>query len=157
MAVSSRIMSSSITRATIRSLSRAGSSTLASGLLHADGARRLTYSGIGVFRAALFERWREVIGDAEGALAKPPRFRLPPLLREYMAQDRITGEHHRGRWTDVGTPERLQSLDGELRRGRLVGARPLALLLGQLGPDRGDVGETEASGALVEPKLDRHR
>jgi hypothetical protein len=33
----------------------------------------------------------------------------------------------------------------------------LALLLGQLGPDLGDVGETEASGALVEPELDGHR
>lgn len=88
-----------------------------SGQLHAEGAERLTYSGIGVFRAALFSRWREVIGDAEGVRAKPPRFRLPPLLRESMAHGQVTGEHHRGRWTDVGTPERLQSLDAELRGG----------------------------------------
>jgi MurNAc alpha-1-phosphate uridylyltransferase len=31
-----------------------------------------------------------------------------------MAGGAITGEHHRGRWTDVGTPERLARLDAEL-------------------------------------------
>jgi len=34
-----------------------------------------------------------------------------------MADGRITGQHHRGRWTDVGTPERLARLDAELRGG----------------------------------------
>jgi MurNAc alpha-1-phosphate uridylyltransferase len=28
----------------------------------------------------------------------------------------VTGEHHRGRWTDVGTPERLSALDRQLDR-----------------------------------------
>jgi MurNAc alpha-1-phosphate uridylyltransferase len=31
-----------------------------------------------------------------------------------MARGAVTGEHHRGRWTDVGTPQRLQQLDAEL-------------------------------------------
>jgi MurNAc alpha-1-phosphate uridylyltransferase len=31
-----------------------------------------------------------------------------------MADGRVTGEHHRGRWTDVGTPERLADLNREL-------------------------------------------
>jgi hypothetical protein len=45
----------------------------------------------------------------------------------------------------------------ELGRGGPVCVGALALLLGELGPDLGDVGETEASGALVEPELDGHR
>ncbi len=31
-----------------------------------------------------------------------------------MARAAVTGEHHRGRWTDVGTPARLAALDGQL-------------------------------------------
>jgi MurNAc alpha-1-phosphate uridylyltransferase len=37
------------------------------------------------------------------------------LLREAMAQGKVSGELHRGRWTDVGTPQRLSELDTELR------------------------------------------
>jgi MurNAc alpha-1-phosphate uridylyltransferase len=33
-----------------------------------------------------------------------------------MARDLVSGEHHRGRWTDVGTPARLAQLDAELSR-----------------------------------------
>ncbi|MFC5569694.1 N-acetylmuramate alpha-1-phosphate uridylyltransferase MurU [Lysobacter yangpyeongensis] len=84
------------------------------GGVHGDGAQRLTFSGIGVYRPALFAHWREIIGDAPGADARPPRFKLAPLLRAAMAQARVTGEHHRGRWTDVGTPQRLAQLDAEL-------------------------------------------
>ncbi|MGN6512707.1 MAG: N-acetylmuramate alpha-1-phosphate uridylyltransferase MurU [Lysobacteraceae bacterium] len=86
--------------------------------LRADGARKLTFAGIGVYRPALFDGWRDVIGDAPGAGAQPPRFKLAPLLRAAMARDAVTGEHHRGRWTDVGTPERLAQLDAALRAAR---------------------------------------
>jgi MurNAc alpha-1-phosphate uridylyltransferase len=83
--------------------------------LRSDGERRLTFAGIGVYRPSLFDRWREVIGDAPGANEAPPRFKLAPLLRAAMARGAVTGEHHRGRWTDVGTPERLAQLDATLR------------------------------------------
>ena len=82
--------------------------------LASDGPRRLTFSGIGVYRASLFERWREVIGTADGAERDPPRFKLAPLLRAAMARNAVRGEHHRGRWTDVGTPQRLADLDAVL-------------------------------------------
>ena len=82
--------------------------------LASDGPRRLTFSGIGVYRASLFERWREVIGTADGAEPDPPRFKLAPLLRAAMARNAVSGEHHRGRWTDVGTPQRLADLDAVL-------------------------------------------
>lgn len=84
------------------------------GRVHADGEPKLTFSGIGVYRAALLDRWRDVIGDAPGAEAAPPRFRLAPLLRAAMARGAVDGQHHRGRWTDVGTPQRLQELDASL-------------------------------------------
>ena len=63
----------------------------------ADSA--FTYAGIGVFRAALVEN------HAPGA------FKLAPLLKAAMARGEISGEHYRGAWSDVGTPERLAQLN----------------------------------------------
>lgn len=89
----------------------------------ANIGQRLTFSGIGVYRPQLLTDWRRIIGDAPGADAEPPRFKLAPLLREAMTintgseRQGVTGEHHRGRWTDVGTPERLRALDAELTAG----------------------------------------
>jgi MurNAc alpha-1-phosphate uridylyltransferase len=80
------------------------------GRVAADGAHRLTFAGIGVYRPQLLAGWRGVIGDVAGADERPPRFKLAPLLRAAMAAGRVTGEHHRGEWTDVGTPERLAGL-----------------------------------------------
>jgi N-acetyl-alpha-D-muramate 1-phosphate uridylyltransferase len=81
------------------------------GLVHNDGETRLTFSGVGVYRRELLDNWRDVIGDSAEALAKPPRFKLAPLLRLAISRGAITGTHYRGVWTDVGTPERLASLN----------------------------------------------
>ena len=78
-------------------------------------ATRLTFSGVGVYRATLFDDWRSTIGAAPGADEDPPRFKLAPLLRTAMQVGRVSGSHHRGQWTDVGTPERLAQLDATLR------------------------------------------
>ena len=83
--------------------------------LHDDGEPRLTYSGIGVFRRELLDGWPEAVGDASSADAKPPRFKLRPLLEAAIARGKIDGSHHRGAWTDVGTLERLARLESELR------------------------------------------
>lgn len=81
-----------------------------------DGdAARLTYAGVGVFSPAIIAGWRSVIGATNGAAASPPQFGLAPLMRHAMAHGRVSGQHHRGRWTDVGTPERLAQLDAALR------------------------------------------
>lgn len=85
----------------------------AAGLLHGDGEHRLTYAGLGVFRPQLLDGWRTHSRDT-GADDTPPRFRLAPILRAHMGEGRVRGEHHRGRWTDVGTPQRLAQLDAEL-------------------------------------------
>ena len=87
------------------------------GVVESAGAPRRTFAGIGVYRPSLFDAWREVVGDVPGAQQTPPRFKLAPLLRASMAQARVTGEFHAGRWTDVGTPARLAQLDAELSRG----------------------------------------
>ena len=81
-----------------------------------DTTRNLTFAGIGVYRGELFERWRDVIGDTPGARATPPRFALAPLLRAAMARGLVDGTHHRGSWSDIGTPQRLAALDASLRR-----------------------------------------
>jgi MurNAc alpha-1-phosphate uridylyltransferase len=60
---------------------------------------RLTFAGIGVYRPELV------------ALQPPGVFALAPLLRAAIAEGQISGEHHRGQWTDVGTPERLAQLN----------------------------------------------
>lgn len=86
----------------------------ADGCVRADGEHKLTYAGIGVYRPQLLDGWRDVIPAPLLANGKP-KFPLAPILRAHMADGAITGEHHRGRWTDVGTPERLQRLDAELR------------------------------------------
>ena len=89
----------------------------AGGVLHgdSDGEPKLTYSGIGVYRPELLDGWQQVIGDAVGAKAMPPQFKLVPLLQAAMRKRLVTGEHHGGWWTDVGTPERLAQLDRLLR------------------------------------------
>jgi MurNAc alpha-1-phosphate uridylyltransferase len=82
--------------------------------LHDDGEPRLTYSGIGVFRRELLDGWPEAVGDAPDANAKRPRFKLRPLLETAIAHGKVDGSHHRGAWTDVGTPARLAQLESEL-------------------------------------------
>lgn len=91
-----------------------GDFALAGDRVENGGDARLTFSGIGVYRPALFDRWRDVIGDSPGAAETPPRFPIAPLLRHAMHDGQVSGEHHAGRWTDVGTPERLRALDTAL-------------------------------------------
>lgn len=68
------------------------------------GTSALTFTGIGIYRPALF-------GDT-AAHARAP---LAPLLRHAMAGNEVIGARHTGRWIDVGTPERLQALDRALQ------------------------------------------
>ncbi|MBJ6982538.1 N-acetylmuramate alpha-1-phosphate uridylyltransferase MurU [Luteimonas sp. MC1572] len=92
-----------------------GDFTLAGdGRLVAGGGHALTFAGIGVYRPSLFADWRAAIGDEAGADSVPPRFKMAPLLRAAMARGGVSGEHHRGRWTDVGTPARLAALSDAL-------------------------------------------
>ncbi len=69
-----------------------------------DTAPKFTFSGIGLYKPQLFA------GIPRGSKAP-----LAPLLREQIALGSVSGEHHRGVWVDVGTPQRLQQLDQQLR------------------------------------------
>lgn len=80
-----------------------GDFVLTHGKVHDKEGERLTFSGIGVYHPSLFA------GCEAGA------FPLAPLLRRAMAANAVSGEHYRGRWFDIGTPERLQQLDRLLR------------------------------------------
>ena len=64
---------------------------------------RFTYSGVGVYRPEFF------------AGCSPGRFPMLPLLKRAIAARLLRGEVHRGEWCDVGTPERLATLDAEVR------------------------------------------
>jgi MurNAc alpha-1-phosphate uridylyltransferase len=64
----------------------------------------LTFSGIGLYKPALFDK-----------IVRGSKVPLAPLLREQIAHGRVSGEHHRGLWMDIGTPQRLDELDKLLR------------------------------------------
>jgi len=60
--------------------------------------QRLTYSGIGVVRPELF------------ADCQPGKFPLAPLLRQAATRSQLGGEYYRGKWEDIGSPERYAQL-----------------------------------------------
>ena len=64
---------------------------------------RFTYSGVGVYRPGFF------------AGCSPGRFPMLPLMKRAIAARALRGQLHRGDWCDVGTPERLATLDAAVR------------------------------------------
>ena len=76
-----------------------GDFVLRDGRVHLCGAPRLTFAGIGVYRPELVAHYPQ------------GRYGLAPILREAIDFGMVTGEHHRGHWSDVGTPERLAALN----------------------------------------------
>ena len=71
--------------------------------------RILTFSGIGLYKPQLFTH-----------IPRGSKAPLAPLLREQIALHKVSGEHHRGNWVDVGTPQRLDELDKQLRASQNV-------------------------------------
>ena len=76
---------------------------LQAGRMAAQG-ERYTYANIGVFRPEFF------------AGCQPGRFALAPLMFEWIAKGRVSGELYAGRWHNVGTPAQLEALDAEVSR-----------------------------------------
>lgn len=66
----------------------------------------LTYSGIAVLHPRMF------VGLENG---KRP---LAPLLKQAMQQHQVSGEKLQGIWVDVGTPERLEQLDQQIKQNK---------------------------------------
>lgn len=69
-------------------------------------APRLTYSGIAVLRPQLFDG------------CTPGRFPMAPLWRAAAARGQVGGQRYDGRWSDVGTPQRLAELESQLQAPR---------------------------------------
>jgi MurNAc alpha-1-phosphate uridylyltransferase len=68
------------------------------------GVSLLTFSGIGLYQPSLFTH-----------IQRGTKAPLAPLLREQIALGKVSGEHHRGVWFDIGTQQRLEELNQQLR------------------------------------------
>jgi len=77
----------------------AGDFSLLAGRVSRSAPPMLTFAGIGVYRPELF------------AGCQPGSFPLAPLLRQAMDNNQVSGEHYRGSWFDIGTPERLDQVN----------------------------------------------
>ncbi len=71
-----------------------------------EGELMYTFSGIGVYTPELFHD------------CSPVTFPLAPLLRKAANAGQLSGEHYKGVWYDIGTPERLHMLECELTKSK---------------------------------------
>ena len=81
-----------------------GDFSLKHGMIKNTGEYMYTFSGIGIYAIDFF--------TGQGSGISP----LAPLIRSKCAENLVSGQLHKGRWTDVGTIERLQELDSQLAR-----------------------------------------
>ncbi len=80
---------------------------LTQGKVTLAGQRKLTFSGIGLYHPAFFT-----------SVARGTKAKLAPLLHAQIKASKVGGEHYRGLWLDVGTPERLRELNFLLQAKR---------------------------------------
>ena len=66
--------------------------------LSVSGDRKLTFSGIGIYKQAFFANQADT------------KFPLAPLIRNYAEQQLISAEYYEGQWQDIGTVERLEAI-----------------------------------------------
>lgn len=71
-------------------------------MLSETGAKKFTFSGIGIYHPDLFK------DITFGPL------KLRPVLNQAMQEQRISGEKFDGLWMDIGTPERLKEIEAVL-------------------------------------------
>ena len=76
----------------------AGDFALSNGRLLNDENNRFTFSGIGIYSKEFFTT------SSDG------KYPLAPMIRQYIDSNEISGEVYDGRWIDIGTPQRLESL-----------------------------------------------
>ncbi len=68
-----------------------------------QGGSSLTYAGIGIYRPCLFSQHNKSAGP------------LRPILDSAIKGEQVTGQIFKGRWHDVGTPDRLYALNDSLK------------------------------------------
>jgi MurNAc alpha-1-phosphate uridylyltransferase len=71
--------------------------------LKEPNAMGYTYAGVGLYSPRFFS------GHPQGKLA------LRPLLNRAIKAGSVSGEYYAGEWVDVGTPERLKTLDETIK------------------------------------------
>ena len=81
-----------------------GDFSLQDELVKNTGETMYTFSGIGIYSTDFFAEQQSGISP------------LAPLIRNKCEENLVSGQLHEGRWTDVGTIERLQELDIQLSR-----------------------------------------
>jgi N-acetyl-alpha-D-muramate 1-phosphate uridylyltransferase len=79
-----------------------GDMGLTDGRITREGPK-LTYGNIAVFHPAIFRD-----------IAPGTRLKLFPWVYDFVDAGRVTGEHYRGPWDNVGTPAQLAALDMRL-------------------------------------------
>jgi MurNAc alpha-1-phosphate uridylyltransferase len=82
-----------------------GDFTLAGDAIALDGGSRLTFGNIALYDTALFRE-----------LPRGAKLKLLPYLQRWIAGGLVSGARFDGGWINVGTPDDLVQLDGELRR-----------------------------------------
>ena len=81
-----------------------GDMGLAGGRVTRD-AERLTYGNISIFDPRIY-----------GDIVPGTWLRIFPWAYQFVDSGRVSGEHFRGAWDNVGTPEQLEALDRRLSR-----------------------------------------
>jgi N-acetyl-alpha-D-muramate 1-phosphate uridylyltransferase len=92
------------------SFNLAGDMALVAGKAALTG-EKLNYAGIAVYHPRLFDEFAEA-----------RRQKLFPWAFQFVNEGRVSAEHHRGVWVNVGTVEQLQELDARLQSEVILGA-----------------------------------
>ena len=82
-----------------------GDFALEDSMVRLSGHPMLTFTGVAVYQPDIFRD-----------IARGTKARLAPLLKTLIGYELVRGEHHHARWVDVGTPQRLASLDSAMTR-----------------------------------------
>jgi len=83
---------------------RAGDFVLRDGALVLQGAPRLTFGNVALYRTALFT-----------GLPRGEKLKILPHYQHWIRQGWVSGEIFNGYWANVGTPDDLAQLDAALR------------------------------------------
>jgi MurNAc alpha-1-phosphate uridylyltransferase len=83
-----------------------GDIAVVNGMASMEGSR-LNYSGIAVYHPGLFR-----------SFAPGMKMKLFPWAFEFVTQGRVSAEHFRGRWENLGTPAQLEALNRQLSKSR---------------------------------------
>jgi len=82
-----------------------GDFSLADGRLARDGASRVTFGNVALYRTALFRE-----------LPRGEKLKILPLFLDWIGRGWASGELYTGIWANVGTPDELARLDRHLHR-----------------------------------------